>query len=216
MGNYFSVTLAWDRIMALDSDWDGDGEFDAANGVNPEDTFVQADFENLDLHVVPAGTTSLETATWKASSRAGIRESTVEHIFAQIPMTGQYEIWVQNSNPLFGAGPYALAWWMAPAPPNPTSQGDYNGNGSIGPEDFDIWRANFGTTNLASDGNGNGVVDAADYVIWRNNLGMMVGSGNVSEVPEPANVLLLVTMVAIVLARWRQRMPLTAERNDFE
>jgi hypothetical protein len=49
--------------------------------------------------------------------------------------------------------------------------GDYDGNGTVGNEDYDLWRANFGTTAAAADGNGNGVVDAADYVLWRDNLG---------------------------------------------
>ena len=55
----------------------------------------------------------------------------------------------------------------APAP------GDYDGNGTVGPEDYDAWRAAFGTTGgfPAADGNNDGVVDAADYVIWRKNLG---------------------------------------------
>ena len=50
----------------------------------------------------------------------------------------------------------------------PTVVGDYNLNGSVGPEDYDVWTANFGSTsNLAADGNGDDVVDAADYVVWR-------------------------------------------------
>jgi hypothetical protein len=186
-GNYISVTLAWDRILGLLDDWDNDGEFDPADpsGFPPADTFTLSAFDNLDLHVVPAGTTSLDTATWKASSTAGANESTVEHIFASIPTTGLYEIWVQNSNELFDAGPYALAWWLA-APPMDDGPGDFDGNGSVGPEDYDFWRANFGQTVAAgtgADGNGNGLVDAADYVVWRNNLA--AGSSRRASVPEP-------------------------------
>jgi len=208
MGQYISVTLAWDRVLFLNDDWDGDGEFDATTASNPRDTFALFSFDNLDLHVVPAGTTDLETATWKASSTAGAQASSVEHIFAQLPATGQYEIWVQSSDPVFGSGPYALAWWMAPAPPNPKSFGDYSGNGTVGPEDYSIWRGSFGSTNnLAADGNENGVVDAADYVIWRNHLEMMIGSGNGvgSAVPEPISMLFLMVGVIGIAgsARWR-------------
>ncbi len=193
MNQYVSVTLAWDRVLELDDDWDGDGEFDAANGTDPRDTFRLFSFDNLDLHIVPAGTTSLETATWKASSTAGLEESTVEHIFEQVPTAGQYEIWVENSNPVFPAGAYALAWWMAPAPPNAKDLGDYSGNGTVGAEDYAIWRNSFGSTNLAADGDGNGVVDAGDYVIWRKHEGMMVGSGSgLAAVPEPTSGMLLV------------------------
>ncbi len=50
--------------------------------------------------------------------------------------------------------------------------GDYDGSGTVGPEDYLVWRNNFGsTTELAADGNGNLVIDAADFTIWRDNLG---------------------------------------------
>jgi hypothetical protein len=54
--------------------------------------------------------------------------------------------------------------------------GDYSGNGTVGTEDYDVWRANFGTNSAAADGNGNGIVDAADYVLWRDNLGSVGGT----------------------------------------
>jgi hypothetical protein len=50
-GNYVSVTLAWDRILNLQDDWDSDGEFDAATDSVPADTFA-----------VTASTTSI--CTW--------------------------------------------------------------------------------------------------------------------------------------------------------
>ena len=59
--------------------------------------------------------------------------------------------------------------------------GDYDGSGMVGPEDYDLWRASFGTDNAAADGNGNGIVDAADYVLWRKNFGQMnVTPGSIS------------------------------------
>ena len=54
--------------------------------------------------------------------------------------------------------------------------GDYNGdglaagqdNGSVGTEDYAIWRDNLGSTmNLSADGNDNGIVDQADWQIWK-------------------------------------------------
>lgn len=52
------------------------------------------------------------------------------------------------------------------------SPGDYNGNGTVDPPDYGVWRSNFGSTSsLAADGNGNSVIDAADYVVWRDHLG---------------------------------------------
>lgn len=69
----------------------------------------------------------------------------------------------------------------------PTLLGDYDGSGSVGTEDYALWKTNFGSnTDLAADGNGNGQVDAGDYTIWRDNL----GSG-VAAIPEPASCWLL-------------------------
>jgi len=65
--------------------------------------------------------------------------------------------------------------------------GDYDSNGSVGPEDFALWRANLGSTsNLAADGNLNGVVDAADYVVWRAALSGG-GSGTALALPQSPN-----------------------------
>jgi len=80
--------------------------------------------------------------------------------------------------------------------------GDYNKNGSVGPEDYDVWKSNFGTSLAAADGNGNGVVDAADYTVWRNNLGTVLGSGSLASVPEPASAAYVaVALVGLVTLR---------------
>jgi hypothetical protein len=91
--------------------------------------------------------------------------------------------------------------------------GDYDGNGTVGPSDFDVWKATYGsTTDLVADADGNNVVDAADYVLWRNNLGLTLTGGIDSglstafSVPEPAAALLLV-VGGIVLA-WNARRAL--------
>ena len=57
-----------------------------------------------------------------------------------------------------------------------TPNGDYDGNGMVGNEDYSLWRANFGTASTVADGNGNGAVDAADYVLWRDNVGSTGGT----------------------------------------
>jgi hypothetical protein len=48
--------------------------------------------------------------------------------------------------------------------------GDYNEDLVVNTADYDVWRANFGSTMIVNgDGNANGIVDAADYVLWRKN-----------------------------------------------
>lgn len=81
--------------------------------------------------------------------------------------------------------------------------GDYDGNGSVGPEDYAAWQADFGSgTNLAADGNGDGVVNGADYIVWRNNYAS--GSGSTAVVPEPA-ALVMAVLASIVAAGIRRR-----------
>jgi hypothetical protein len=75
--------------------------------------------------------------------------------------------------------------------------GDYNGNGSVGPEDYLVWKSNFGsTTQLAADGNADGLVNAADYTVWRD--GLSAGSGGSASVPEPHAILISVLGLTIV------------------
>jgi hypothetical protein len=81
-----------------------------------------------------------------------------------------------------------------------------NGNGTVGPEDYAVWRATIGrsvTPGAGADGNGNGIVDAADYAFWRNSTGPAIalaaelGSGDQFHFtsPEPATS----TIVASIL-----------------
>ena len=75
--------------------------------------------------------------------------------------------------------------------------GDFDGSGTVDPDDFISWSAQFGTTVnpfTGADGNGDGIVDAADFTIWRDTLGATgvnsaVG-GSTVVVPEPAAILL--------------------------
>jgi hypothetical protein len=73
--------------------------------------------------------------------------------------------------------------------------GDYNGDRSVTPDDYNDWRSTYGSTSdLAADGNGNQIIDAADYVVWRDNL----SAGHQSTaVPEPYT---LSSITAAILA----------------
>jgi hypothetical protein len=58
--------------------------------------------------------------------------------------------------------------------PAPELPGDYDGDGTVDPSDYQVWKQSFGQTGeryAGADGNGNGVIDAADYTVWRDYLG---------------------------------------------
>ncbi len=85
--------------------------------------------------------------------------------------------------------------------------GDYNQDGVVNSDDYNLWRQNFGSTSsLAADGNGNGVVDAADYVVWRNAASGGSGAGNLGSsiaVPEPSTAVLAIGLVGLFYGRRR-------------
>jgi hypothetical protein len=71
--------------------------------------------------------------------------------------------------------------------------GDYNNNGSVGPEDYIVWKNTFGNAVAAgtgADGNSNGEVEIGDYTVWRNHLGEPGGGSLAGAVPEPSTVTL--------------------------
>ena len=82
--------------------------------------------------------------------------------------------------------------------------GDYDGNGLVDTDDYEVWRSTFGSTSdLRADGNNDSVVDLADYTVWRNNLGQAaVFSTRASQVPEPSAIV-IVAMAGITIAAIR-------------
>lgn len=55
--------------------------------------------------------------------------------------------------------------------------GDYDHSGLVDQLDYNVWRADYGSTEqLNADGNGNGVVDSGDYIVWRRNQGLAAGA----------------------------------------
>ncbi len=50
--------------------------------------------------------------------------------------------------------------------------GDYNRDGFVDTQDYQVWLDGFGSTSdLSADGNGDGIVDASDYTVWRDHFG---------------------------------------------
>ncbi len=101
------------------------------------------------------------------------------------------------------SGPQLLLSLSAAALP-----GDYDRNGTVDAEDYNIWKRDFGAANSPADANADGIVDASDFLIWRKNLGatlpgLTAGSGSSqSAVPEPAStVLALAAALALSFSR---------------
>ncbi|WP_442484763.1 hypothetical protein [Aeoliella sp. SH292] len=88
--------------------------------------------------------------------------------------------------------------------------GDYSGNGTVGIEDYAIWKGAFGTSVTAgtgADGNNDGLVNLADYTIWRDNLGSTLAPPvQAARVPEPATWLLLCGAL-LLLSRLTPQQP---------
>ena len=86
--------------------------------------------------------------------------------------------------------------------------GDYNRDGEVSVEDYQVWKTNFGSTvSLNADGNNNNRVDAADYSIWRDAFTSAGGSGSAAVVPEPAAAAFLVALVPALAVLRRRRTP---------
>lgn len=135
---------------------------------------------NLDLYLVPAGTGDIGENDI-AISRSS--DSPVEHIFTEIPATGEYEMWVfrnQNAAPITN---YGLAWWygLAPEISVPLS-GDFDSDGDVDGQDFLAWQRD------------RSVGDLAD---WQANYGMSSLTA-VAAVPEPG----ILSMLALSFCAW--------------
>jgi hypothetical protein len=206
-GDFISITLAWDRQVDFANDVNMNGAFDIVDTFQESTVSFTTPYSddlinNLDLFLLPKG--SATTAQAVAGSTTA--EGTVQHIFFQIPATDEYEIWVRQFDDEASAGgqDYALAWWYGVAPPL-IVHGDYNGDTVVDAQDYNVWRAGFGTTvgaGSGADGNGNGVIDAADYVLWRNAL--PAGSGSsLASVPE-TDALMLLFAAGVLFASQRR------------
>jgi hypothetical protein len=184
-GGYISITLTWDRPVTSTGD---------AHNYSGSDLFTGGELDNLDVW--------LEKTDGTIVAASVSTDRNVEHIFSNNFGAGAYRIRVTRLSGQSENGNYALAWWYGSGSGTPISaKGDYNNDGIVDSNDYQVWRTNFGSTSqLDADGNGNGIVDAADYTIWRDHLGQMAGSGSAAAVPESSSVVLLLTGIVLACA----------------
>lgn len=106
--SFLSVTLAWARLVELNDD-NQNGQYDVG------ETFEDQGLNNLDLYLMRADDTDLADSIWSSVSEV----DSAEHIFHQIPETGQYKIRVVYRDRVNEAvQPYGIAWWTATAGQN--------------------------------------------------------------------------------------------------
>jgi hypothetical protein len=78
------------------------------------------------------------------------------------------------------------------------ASGDFDQSGLVDHDDYVLWKATYGTSDLRADGNNDGQVNSADYTIWRNNMGAesyfgagaATGAGSASTLAAGASVAL--------------------------
>jgi hypothetical protein len=124
--SYLSVSLAWDRLVDL-SDANTNGLYDVG------ENFMSRSMSNLDLFLLPKGTTDVGQALWSSESTL----YNVEHMFFKVPTAGEYEFWVRQngvSPHADGRQPYAVAWqalaatnWNADADGNWSAAANWTG-----------------------------------------------------------------------------------------
>jgi hypothetical protein len=154
--SYISITLAWDRLVTLN-----DGN---ANGLyNVGESFTDHGLIDMDLFLLPKGSTDISQAVWGSESLV----DSVEHIFWKIPASGEYEFWVSQRSGASSSQAYAVAWWAValdqqepPPPGGPagtrllTSQvetGGQSGGKALGSADYELAPHKMVAVKLAAD-----------------------------------------------------------------
>jgi hypothetical protein len=181
-GHWFSATLAWDRLVELATDGGIAGQFDA------NDTFQADALDDLDLYLVPAGTNDVNENDTAVSECVGCSE---EHIFFEIPETGEYELWVYGDSLTTSETNYGLAWWYGLAPPiePPDVVGDFDGDNDVDGRDFLVWQRNPSVGSLSD---------------WQANYGAGALTASNTAVPEPSSIVALSALMLISLATRRK------------
>lgn len=193
-GSYISLTLAWDRVVEFDTDGGTLGMYDIGDTFEEyTETDPYADDVINDLDLKLYGPTFLEAQSISL-------EGTLEHIFFEIPVTGNYRFEVEQFDADVGTQNYAVAWWygLAPELEVPIS-GDFDGDNDVDGDDLTIWESAY-AVNDSGDADGDGDSDGDDFLIWQRNYGAGVLSA-ATAVPEPGAGLL--AMIGLVLAARR-------------
>lgn len=183
-GDVISITLAWDRQVEFEVNTGDPNAFDAGDTFEDySDPDADDVINDLDLFLVESDTQIL-------FSIANV--GAVEHIFASVPYTGNFEIWVvQEDGDVPGGQDYGLAWWYGLAPDIEIPiGGDFNGDTMVDGADLAQWEADY-ALNGDSDADGDGDSDGDDFLIWQRYYGVGTLSA-ATALPEPCTCMLFV------------------------
>jgi hypothetical protein len=169
-GEYISATLVWDRFV---------NKTGSATSFSPGDIFSGAGLNDLDLFILEEGWVDY-AAEAIPLLYSNSKTDNVEHVFAQIPTSGNYEIVVVHApGGLETDQHFALAWWYG-NPYSTTTPGDLNGDGAVNGRDFLAWQR----------GESPNPLSAGDLADWQNNYGNGALAAT-TAVPEPYGLGLL-------------------------
>lgn len=182
--NFISITLAWDRHVEF-NDGDNDGMYDPSDSF---DLYTDPDandvINDLDIYLMPKFAGGIGQAIAASTSLVGV----VEHLFFQIPETGEYEFWViQQDTDVANSQDYGVAWWYGLAPPivPPTVTGDFDNDGDVDGRDFLVWQRNPSIGSLSD---------------WQTNYGTGMLTAT-TAVPEPSSLMILILLAAASFTR---------------
>ena len=201
-GSRISMTLAWDRLVEFEIDGGTPGVFDVGDTFEAYGANLDEQMNDLDLILVDRGTLDVVPGGFSVGE-VNFGGFNLEHMFFEIPTTGQYDIIVNHFDTgiAFPLGPqtYGLAWWGVTDALR--SSGDFNGDGAGNGEDLFQWIGDYGINGF-SDADGDGDSDGFDFLRWQLNVGTSAPLVAASQaVPEPATWLLLAMGTLVVPRR---------------
>jgi hypothetical protein len=184
----------WDAYVADENNNDYEGWFDAAAGATQAATGANGGVLEGTINL-PMEFGSLPSAVYLAVGVYATNDGGALIPSQQVPAS-------VNGNGNIDAVEYFMLQLIA-------SPGDYNRDGSVDTEDYELWSQTLGTSDPRADGNRSGIVDAADYVVWRKFQGTTGAAGFVlsplnwplTSVPEPSAIALLILAVGALSFR---------------
>ncbi len=131
---------------------------------------------------------------------------TIATISGLIPPSGTI-LYVQFVGNAGGLG-YLNEMRIASTGAVPGVTGDYNNNGVVDAADYVLWRNNVGTTTVLPNDPAGGTIGPTQYNNWRANFGKTVGGGSslgTAAVPEPASLVMTLIGAIGLFSLKRQR-----------